>query len=123
MAGRRSAPDPGVGDAGEPTRVPTSAEVYEELDTTPLSERDDSQPDQPDEGDLKRADVAADGYIEDAEPEDPPVRAARPDTPVLQSLAVGAGQHKPPNDPLIGADGRVVQSVIQEAADDTPPAS
>jgi len=33
----------------------------------------------------------------EAHPEDPPVRAARPDTPIVDSLGTGAGAHVPPD--------------------------
>jgi hypothetical protein len=42
----------------------------------------------------------------DAKANDPPVRTNRPETPIAQSLADGAGRHLPPDDPHIGADGR-----------------
>lgn len=42
----------------------------------------------------------------DAKPEDPPVRAARPDTPIAQTLAAGAGAHTPPDPDEFGPDGR-----------------
>lgn len=56
----------------------------------------------------KKADKVAGPYIEDAEPNDPPVRTNRPDVPVLNVLGTGAGEHVTPQDkdPHIGADGR-----------------
>ena len=42
----------------------------------------------------------------DAKPEDPPVRAAMPDTPIAQTLAAGAGEHTPPDPDKFGPDGR-----------------
>jgi len=42
----------------------------------------------------------------DAKPEDPPVRAAKPDTPIAQTLAAGAGAHTPPDPDEFGPDGR-----------------
>src|SRR5688500_14293916 len=33
----------------------------------------------------------------DAKPDDPPVRAAKPDTPIAQTLVAGAGEHMPPD--------------------------
>jgi hypothetical protein len=52
----------------------------------------------------------ADKYSEpgpnDAEPNDPPLRTNRPDQPMIQSLATGAGQHKPLDDSEFDSDGR-----------------
>jgi hypothetical protein len=42
----------------------------------------------------------------DAKPEDPPVRASKPDTPIAQTLAAGAGAHTPPDPDVYGPDGR-----------------
>jgi hypothetical protein len=42
----------------------------------------------------------------DAKPEDPPVRASRPDTAIAQTLAAGAGEHTPPDPDVFGPDGR-----------------
>ena len=42
----------------------------------------------------------------DAKPEDPPVRASKPDTPIAQTLAAGAGEHTPPDPDEFGPDGR-----------------
>ncbi len=42
----------------------------------------------------------------DAKANDPPVRTNRPDVPIAQVLASGAGAHEPPDDPHVGADGR-----------------
>ncbi len=42
----------------------------------------------------------------DAKPEDPPVRAARPDTPIAQTLAAGAGEHTPPDPAEFDPQGR-----------------
>ena len=42
----------------------------------------------------------------DAKPEDPPVRAAKPDTPIAQTLAAGAGEHTPPDPEMFDKDGR-----------------
>ncbi len=44
----------------------------------------------------------------DAESEQPPVRAGRPDTPIAQTLAAGAGEHQPPDPDQFGPDGRPV---------------
>lgn len=38
--------------------------------------------------------------------EDPPVRAAHPDTPIAQSLAAGAGAHTPPDPDEFAPSGR-----------------
>ncbi len=64
--------------------------------------------DQPKDGELKVADQAAETPNLDAEANDPPVRTNRPDVPILQSLATGAGQHRPPAEDEIGPDGRPV---------------
>lgn len=40
--------------------------------------------------------------------EDPPVRAAHPDTPVAQTLVSGAGEHTPPDPKEFGPDGRPI---------------
>lgn len=42
----------------------------------------------------------------DGKANDPPVRTNRPDVPIAQVLAAGAGAHLPPDDPHIGRDGR-----------------
>jgi len=39
-------------------------------------------------------------------PEDPPVRAAKPDTPVAQVLTSGAGAHTPPDPKEFDSEGR-----------------
>lgn len=52
---------------------------------------------QPDVDDLKNDDVVP-AVTGDADSDDPPVRTTKADTPVLTSLAVGAGQHVPPGD-------------------------
>jgi hypothetical protein len=44
----------------------------------------------------------------DAKPEDPPVRAARPDTPIAQTLAAGAGAHTPPDPKEFDKEGRPI---------------
>lgn len=44
--------------------------------------------------------------VGDAEHEDPPVRTARPDTPIAASLAAGAGEHRPPDPDQFDRDGR-----------------
>lgn len=46
--------------------------------------------------DLRESDQTSNAGPGDAEAHDPPVRTDRPDTPVLTSLAVGAGAHEPP---------------------------
>ncbi len=48
---------------------------------------------------------------DDAESEQPPVRAGRPDTPIAQTLAAGAGAHQPPDPDVFGPDGRPVEPV------------
>lgn len=42
----------------------------------------------------------------DAKPDDPPVRAAKPDTPIAQTLAAGAGEHTPPDPKEFAPSGR-----------------
>lgn len=49
--------------------------------------------------------------------EDPPVRAAHPDTPVAQTLTAGAGEHTPPDPAEFGPDGRPIR-VSETAAKD-----
>jgi hypothetical protein len=51
----------------------------------------------------------------DAKPEDPPVRAAKPDTPIAQTLAAGAGAHTPPDPDMFDKEGRP-RSVTGEEA-------
>jgi hypothetical protein len=43
----------------------------------------------------------------DAKPEQPPVRTVRPDTPIAQSLAAGAGAHEPADQDMFQPDGRL----------------
>ena len=38
----------------------------------------------------------------------PPVRTNRPDVPIAQALAAGAGEHTPPDESEVGPDGRPV---------------
>jgi hypothetical protein len=40
------------------------------------------------------------------ETEQPPVRTGRPDTPIAQTMAAGAGAHTPPDPDVFGPDGR-----------------
>jgi len=42
----------------------------------------------------------------DAKPEDPPVRASKPDTPIAQTLVAGAGEHTPPDPDEFDSEGR-----------------
>lgn len=42
----------------------------------------------------------------DAKPEDPPVRASKPDTPIAQTLAAGAGAHTPADPEEYDPQGR-----------------
>ena len=42
----------------------------------------------------------------DAKPEDPPVRASLPSSPIAQTLAAGAGEHPPPDPEVFDAAGR-----------------
>lgn len=43
----------------------------------------------------------------EAYPEDPPVRTTRPDVPIVQSLASGAGAHVPPDPDKYTPEGRL----------------
>ncbi len=81
--------------------------------------RDPSGIDQPKS--LKTADEAAETPNTDASPDDEPVRSRRPDRGVLQTLAVGAGEHKPTDSEDFGPDGRPSQRVIQEASQKPAP--
>lgn len=42
----------------------------------------------------------------DAKPEQPPVRASKPDTAIAQTLAAGAGEHTPPDPKEFDPQGR-----------------
>jgi hypothetical protein len=66
----------------------------------------ENMPKQPKEGDLKEADLISGPNIEDAESNDAPVRTNRPDVPIIQTLKVGAGAHKPNTDEDFDSDGR-----------------
>lgn len=55
-------------------------------------------------------------------PEDPPVRAAKPDTPIAQVLVEGAGAHTPPDPDEFDKEGRPRRpetEAMQEAAPST----
>ncbi len=71
------------------------------------------EPKQPKEGSLKEADkTSAPGPYKgpDApDPNDPPVRAALPDVPIIQTLTVGAGAHDPPDPEMFDIEGRPIQ--------------
>ncbi len=43
----------------------------------------------------------------DTEHEAPPLHTARPDVPIAQVLAAGAGEHTPPDPKVFDAEGRV----------------
>lgn len=43
----------------------------------------------------------------DAKTDDPPVRSGKPDVPIAQVLAAGAGEHTPPDAKVYGPDGRM----------------
>jgi len=62
------------------------------------------------------ADEKSEPNASDAKPNDPPVRTNRPDVPIAQVLASGAGEHKPVDDPNIGADGRFYADKDEAAA-------
>ena len=53
----------------------------------------------------------------DAKSEDPPVRASKPDTPIAQTLAAGAGAHTPADPEEFDKQGRP-RSVSGEPAPD-----
>lgn len=55
--------------------------------------------------DLKNDDQVP-AVVGDAEVNDAPVRTGEPDTPVVTSLATGAGAHTPPDPDTFGTDGR-----------------
>jgi hypothetical protein len=50
----------------------------------------------------------------DAKPEDPPVRTVRPDTPIAQTLAAGAGAHDPADPDMFQPDGRLKEEAAAE---------
>ena len=52
-----------------------------------------SEPVDPQPTELEHCDQVADGTT--GGPDDAPVRTSRPDVPIIGSLAIGAGQHKP----------------------------
>lgn len=105
--------------------VESSADALAALDTNPISspaeeprvEAASTDAKQPKEGDLK-ADDKEHAVHGDAEPHDPPVRTNRPNVPVIQRLAVGAGEHKPLNDPEFGPDGRPLPEVLDRIAEE-----
>ncbi len=51
----------------------------------------------------------------DAKPEDPPVRASKPDTPIAQTLTAGAGEHTPPDPEEYDKQGRPREVSGEEA--------
>jgi hypothetical protein len=63
---------------------------------------------QPKEGNLKRADAETGPFVNDAEHEDAPLRTARPDVPIVQTLKSGAGAHQFVSDERFDVDGRYV---------------
>jgi hypothetical protein len=52
------------------------------------------------------ADKSSYPNAQDAKSEDPPVRAAKPDTPIAQTLTAGAGEHTPPDPDEYDSEGR-----------------
>ncbi len=52
------------------------------------------------------ADKSSVNNADDAESEQPPVRAGKPDTPIAQTLAAGAGAHDPPDPEVFDSEGR-----------------
>jgi hypothetical protein len=100
---RRTAQKPATG--GDQTNAETTAATDV---TTPTPEP--VQLEQPDVGSLKTADATNLPVGNDeADPHDPPLRSTRPDVPVLDTLAVGAGQHVPPDPDYYEPDGRPKQ--------------
>jgi hypothetical protein len=87
----------------------SSADVLARTDTTAGgTDTTDNAP--------KKADQTNEPIGNDAAPDDPPVRAALPDTPIATTLATGAGAHVPVDDPDIGPDGRPSPRRILEAS-------
>lgn len=64
--------------------------------------------DQPAESSLKEADKVPGPFTGDADLHDPPVRSNRPESELVETLAVGAGRHEPPDDDEFDADGRYI---------------
>jgi hypothetical protein len=73
----------------EPGNVLASAVVQSTTDKTPAEADKSSLPN-----------------AMDAKPEDPPVRASKPDTPIAQTLTAGAGAHTPPDPDEYDKEGR-----------------
>lgn len=96
----------------------SSADVVDELNTEPIVDDAPTSdtPKHPSAGSLKESDKTNLPTSDDAEPNDPPVRTNRPDVPIIQRLATGAGQHKPLNDPEMDPDGRLRPDVLTRAA-------
>lgn len=96
--------------ATDDLRPETAAEAIKRADTTPIN--DDAPtaetPEQPSESSIKEADKEPGPYIGDAEADDAPVRTNRPDVPILQHLAVGAGAHTPNDSDEHDAMGRYI---------------
>lgn len=91
-------------------RPETAAEALERVDTTPITAVDPTSdtPDQPKASSLKQADAEPGPFNGDAEGNDPPVRTNRPDVPIIERLAVGAGQHTPNDSDVHDAQGRFI---------------
>lgn len=91
-------------------RPETAAEALKRVDRTPITAVDptDDTPDQPSVGSLKQADREPGPFNADAEADDAPVRTDRPDVPIIERLAVGAGQHTPNDSDVHDAAGRFI---------------
>jgi hypothetical protein len=94
----------------------SSSDVLARADTAPAPGVTTDKP-------AKKADQTNEPIGNDAEPEDPPIRAALPDTPVATTLAAGAGAHQPVDDPDIGPDGRPSPRKILAASRKPAPGS
>jgi hypothetical protein len=64
--------------------------------------------DQPAESSLLPADAVSGPDVSGTTPNDPPLRTNRPDEPMVQTLATGAGAHTPVDDPDFDEQGRYI---------------
>ncbi len=67
------------------------------------------------------ADKSSAPNANDAKTEDPPVRTSRPDVDIAQTLAAGAGEHRPPDPDVYDPQGRMY-GVTAPAKDEAPKA-
>jgi hypothetical protein len=81
---------------------PTAAKGIVEGEVTGVAVVQSTTEETPAEADKTSAPTAL-----DAKPEQPPVRAAKPDTAIAQTLAAGAGAHQPADPDMFNPDGRV----------------